>query len=273
MCYLTAYTMDCIIMAITNMRKIFSRHEVQFIMWFCGIFLISIALLALFGLIPSEFSVTGGETLEQKTRSAVREFIEGKPSDTASNAAQNGAPYGQPIDGSAQLNGSNSNNNYPLTVNTTAGTSETIYAEDPIRLVIPTIALDTVVVNPKNTNHEVLDAELQKGAVHYPGSGYPGSGNMFLFGHSTGFSVVQNQAYKVFNKLKNLKQGDEITVYGKVGVYTYRVTSVKKAPKESVLVTFDTKKNMITLSTCDSFGKRTDRYVVEGDLISISKRS
>lgn len=229
-------------------------------LWFCGIFIVSIVMLALFGMIPTEFMPSGGETLEQRTRSAVRELIDGKPVTDTNASGQN------------TQNTAGSNNNYPLTVNTTAGTSETIYAEDPIRLVISSIALDTVIVNPKSTNHEVLDAQLQKGVVHYPGSGYPGSGNMFLFGHSTGFSVVQNQAYKVFNKLKNVRQGDEIIVYGSTGVYTYRVTGVKKAPKESVLVSFDTKKNMITLSTCDSFGKRTDRYVVEGDLVSISKR-
>jgi LPXTG-site transpeptidase (sortase) family protein len=95
---------------------------------------------------------------------------------------------------------------------------------------------------------------------------------MFLFGHSTGFSVVQNKAFKVFNNLQNLKSGDTIIVHGNEGVYTYTVKTVKKVDKENALVKFDTQNNMITLSTCDSFGKASDRYVVEGDLVSVIKK-
>lgn len=146
-----------------------------------------------------------------------------------------------------------------------------MYAEEPTRLVIPSISVDTVISNPKSTSFEILDAALTRSAVRYPGSGLPGIGNMFIFGHSTGFSVVQNQAYKVFNKLKNVKQGAIITVYSKSAVYEYRVSSVRLVDKSKQLVEFDTTNNMLTLSTCDSFGRDQDRYVVEGDLVSVRK--
>lgn len=231
------------------MKKLFSNQEVQFILIFCGIFLVTISILTIVGLIPSELKVNGGETFEQKTRTAVREIIEGKPATSS-------------VSQSTSLN----------TSANTASVKNTIYAENPIRIVIPAISVDSAIVNPGSTNHEVLDSSLTKGVVRYPGSGFPGSGNMFLFGHSTGFSVVQNKAYKVFNNLQNLKSGDRIEIYGAQGIYTYQVRSVKKVNKDNALVTFDTKNNMITLSTCDSFGKASDRFVVEGDFVSVIKR-
>ena len=87
---------------------------------------------------------------------------------------------------------------------------------------------------------------------------------MFLFAHSTGFKVVQNQAYKAFNNLKNLSAGDSIFVSGEDGkTYVYKVSSVKLATDKDVLVTFDGKDRMITLSTCNTFGQKAERYVVE----------
>lgn len=257
-----------------NRKKLFSKHELQFIMWFCIIFLVSIGLLAALGLIPSEFKFNGGETFEQKTRNAIRQIIEGntnatnppritnKPNTVITGTNGNGGQNGI---------GTGTNTN-PQNIAIVANTGETIYAEEPVRINIPAIGVNSIIKNPTSTNHETLDAELTKGVVRYPGSGFPGSGNMFLFGHSTGFSLVQNQAYKVFNRLKDMKNGDTITIHGTVATYEYRVTSVKKVDKESTLVSFDTKKNMITLSTCDSFGKAADRFVVEGELVSVVKK-
>ncbi len=254
-----------------NRKKLFSKHELQFIMWFCIIFLVSIGLLAALGLIPSEFKFNGGETFEQKTRNAIRQIIEGNTN--ATNPPRITNKPNTVITGTGGQNGTGTGTNTnPQNISIVANTGETIYAEEPVRINIPAIGVNSIIKNPTSTNHETLDAELTKGVVRYPGSGFPGSGNMFLFGHSTGFSLVQNQAYKVFNRLKDMKNGDTITIHGTVATYEYRVTSVRKVDKESTLVSFDTKKNMITLSTCDSFGKAADRFVVEGELVSVVKK-
>lgn len=259
------------------MKHLFSKHEMQFIFWFCGIFLLSIALLAALGLVPAEFKFGGGETFEQKTRNSIRQIIDGTLTNPSGAAGNNTNQIGLTPGTKTQITGARTNgvgtsgsNRIPTEIKTAAG--ETIYAEEPIRLVIPSIGVDTIVKNPTSTNYETLDAELTKGVVRYPGSGYPGLGNMFLFGHSTGFSIVQNQAYKVFNKLKYLENGATINIYGELAVYEYRVTSLKKVDKDHALVSFNTNKNIITLSTCDSFGKATDRYIVEGDLVSVKRR-
>jgi LPXTG-site transpeptidase (sortase) family protein len=124
-----------------------------------------------------------------------------------------------------------------------------------------------LIANPNTTNVATLDEYLKKGAVRYPGSGTIGLGNMFIFAHSTGIKVVNNQAYKAFNGLKDLTTGDIIKVYGESKIYQYKVTSVRLVDSNEALVTFDTTGSRLTLSTCNTFGAKTERYVVEADFI------
>lgn len=156
----------------------------------------------------------------------------------------------------AQQKAINKQDNYDVTV-----------SDSPTRIVIDKIGVDTTVSNPNTTNVATLDEYLKQGAVRYPGSGLIGAGNMFIFAHSTGLAVVRNQAYKTFNGLKDLKSGDLIKVYSASRIYTYQVTSVVLVNKDQALVTFDFNKNMLTLSTCNTFGAKGERYVVEADYI------
>ena len=142
-----------------------------------------------------------------------------------------------------------------------------VVAESPTRIVIDKIGVDAIVSNPNTTNVATLDDYLKEGAVRYPESGLIGQGNMFLFGHSTSFTVVHNQAYKTFNGLKDLKSGDIIKVYGVSEIYTYKVSSVKLVDQNQALVEFNNTKNMLTLSTCNTFGAKEERYVVEADYL------
>ncbi len=142
-----------------------------------------------------------------------------------------------------------------------------IKTENPVRIVIDKIGVDSLISNPNTTNVTTLDEYLKQGAVRYPGSGLPGSGNMFLFGHSTGIRVVNNQAYKTFNGLKDLKTGDFIKIYGATKIYTYKVTSVVLVDQSRALVELSGDKNMLTLSTCNTFGAKSERYVVEADYV------
>ncbi|OHA46911.1 MAG: hypothetical protein A2541_01815 [Candidatus Taylorbacteria bacterium RIFOXYD2_FULL_36_9] len=145
-------------------------------------------------------------------------------------------------------------------------TQKKVVAEEPVRIVIEKIGVDAPVSNPNTTNVNTLDDYLKKGAVRYPGSGLLGQGNMFLFGHSTGIKVVYNQAYKTFNGLKDLKVGDLIKVFSLNKTYTYKVISVTLVDENKALVDFDSKKNMLTLSTCNTFGAKSERYVVEAEM-------
>jgi len=144
---------------------------------------------------------------------------------------------------------------------------ENRYIEYPTRIVIDKIKVDSLVANPNTTNVTTLDEYLKQGAVRYPGSGTLGVGNMFIFGHSTGLKVVNNQAYKTFNGLKDLVRGDIITVYSSAHIIQYMVRSVTLVDQNQALVDLSSAKNMLTLSTCNTFGEKSERYVVEADLV------
>jgi len=115
-----------------------------------------------------------------------------------------------------------------------------------------------------------LNDHLTRGVVHYPGSALPGEfGNVFLFGHSTGLRVVHNKAYAVFNGLKELTPGQVVRIRYGGREYWYRVTSVamKAADEAWVDLRRDTKQRKLTLSTCNVFGAKTDRFVVEAEFM------
>jgi len=142
-----------------------------------------------------------------------------------------------------------------------------IIGELPTRIKINAIGIDANVYNPETIDAKIIDKYLLEGAVRYPGSGLLGYGNVFLFGHSTGFKVVNNQAYKTFNGLGKLKVGDEIVVYSSSAKYIYSVITVGMKPASEVEVDLSSTKNKLTLSTCNVFGGKEDRYVVEADFV------
>lgn len=134
----------------------------------------------------------------------------------------------------------------------------------PTRVVIGKIGVDATIQHPQSQNVAVLDQALTRGAVYYPGSGTIEQGNMFLFGHSTNWQIVQNQAYKTFNGLEKLSAGDTITVWGSDGkTYKYTVQKVSLLDDSAALVNFDTTGRKLTISTCNTFGQKQERWVVE----------
>ncbi|MFA5935105.1 MAG: sortase [Candidatus Paceibacterota bacterium] len=142
--------------------------------------------------------------------------------------------------------------------------------ELPLSIKIPSVGIDSQIYNPESTDIQILDSFLLKGVVRYPGSGLLGGvGNVFLFAHSTGIKIVNNQAFKSFNGLKKLKEGDSISVFSDKNEYIYKVLSVKLEGADKALVTFDTTDSKLTLSTCNTFGAKSERYVVESRLDEI----
>jgi LPXTG-site transpeptidase (sortase) family protein len=138
--------------------------------------------------------------------------------------------------------------------------------EQPTRLSINKIGVDTKVLNPATTDPQALDNYLNRAAVRYPESGLPGSGNVFIFGHSTSHDTVWNQAYKTFNRLEELTGGDNVNLKTASGTFTYRVQSVQTKENSRAFVPFDSKSNRLTIVTCDSFGAKEDRIIVRAEL-------
>ena len=140
--------------------------------------------------------------------------------------------------------------------------------ELPVSISIPSIKLETVVANPVTTDVATLDGELDKGAVRYPTSAKPGEqGNVIVFGHSSYLPLVKNPAYKAFNGIQNLEIGESIIVKGLSHQYVYRVVSVYSANAGTDGIPLTVEGSMLTLATCDSFGKVSDRFIVTAELV------
>ncbi len=154
------------------------------------------------------------------------------------------------------------------TVQPSTTVAPVVKGQDPIRVIINKIGVDTIVSNPASTKPATLDEYLKRGAVRYAGSAGLGGGNTFIFAHSTNHAVVVNQAYKAFNNFDKLVAGDMVTVYSIDRVYTYKVERVRLALADELYVDLSTHANMITLSTCNTFGKKEERYVVEASFVS-----
>lgn len=133
---------------------------------------------------------------------------------------------------------------------------------------IPAIKLAVPVRSPSTQDDKVLEGELQQGPVHYPGSGLLGSHqNILIFGHSSGLPVVRNQNYKVFNRLKELRAGDEIELEGANTAFLYVVDSVEKVLAGNESVDIGKREGKLILSTCNVWGAKEERFVVTAHFV------
>lgn len=139
----------------------------------------------------------------------------------------------------------------------------------PTRVLIESIGVDTSVITPASDDIGVLDKALLLGAVYYPESGVLGkNGNVLIFGHSSYLPIVNNKAFKAFNELRKLKPGDTIVVESETHTYTYEAVKVELTSASEARISFDSDVPMLTLATCNSFGKEEERWVVTARLSS-----
>jgi LPXTG-site transpeptidase (sortase) family protein len=145
---------------------------------------------------------------------------------------------------------------------------KTTSSELPVRVVAAKAGLDVTIKNPSSTDVDTLDQDLLSGAVRYPTSAKLGvNGTVLLFGHSSYLPVVHNQAYKAFDGIQNLKKGDEVSVYSGTLEYRYAVETVTVANADEDVVELRSDAKYLTLVTCDSFTKKTDRFVVTAKFV------
>lgn len=139
----------------------------------------------------------------------------------------------------------------------------------PTRIVAPSIGLDSIVQNPSTKEPDALDILLSAGPVRYPDSALlGGGGTMFIFAHSSHLPIVHNKMFQVFNRINELSVGDTITLSGDGREDVYRVTVVRKTDASEEMIDIATSgPGRLVLSTCDNFGAKTSRYVVEAELV------
>ena len=132
-------------------------------------------------------------------------------------------------------------------------------ADFPLRMLIPTINLDTIVFD--GTDRETL----KKGPGHIMGTSYPGSiGTVAISGHRTTYGAP-------FFNVDRLKAGDEITLESFDTVYKYIVTELMIVEPTDVWVLNPTPYPSLVLTTCNPKYSATERLVVFAKMIEQSE--
>jgi sortase A len=126
--------------------------------------------------------------------------------------------------------------------------------EATARIQIPAIGVDKIVVEG------VALPDLKKGPGHYPNTPLPGQqGNAAIAGHRTTYGAP-------FNRIDELKPGDEITVTTVQGEFTYEVAETLIVSPTQVEVLEDKGDNRLTLSACHPKYSARQRIIVVSTL-------
>ncbi len=139
----------------------------------------------------------------------------------------------------------------------------------PVKIEIPVLGKSLKVDNPQTTKISELNKGLKKAVLRYPGTARldEKNRNLLIFGHSSHLptDMVFNKMYRAFNGIEKLPKGAIVKVTGDDGkVYVFKVVSIKKMKaNDNNRINIATDKKMLTLVTCDNFGAKEDRWVVE----------
>jgi sortase A len=130
------------------------------------------------------------------------------------------------------------------------------------RLRIPRVKLDVLVVEGTTA------AALRAGAGHYVGTPLPGEvGNVSIAGHRTTFG-------RPFNRLDELKTGDEVILETPFKVFHYRVLPAFEghanpwpvSPKNASVIANVKGRSLLTLTTCHPKGSARQRLILRLEL-------
>jgi LPXTG-site transpeptidase (sortase) family protein len=138
----------------------------------------------------------------------------------------------------------------------------------PTRIFIDSLDKDIKILNPESREVTDLDTALFSGVVRHPDSAdFATVGTMFLFGHSSYLPHVFNKNFQAFNEIQKLVWGDIIRLQSSDTEYRYRVSKVYKTKAGDADVALEHDSAKLTLVTCNSFGSKDERFVVEAELV------
>lgn len=131
---------------------------------------------------------------------------------------------------------------------------------------IPRIKVEAPVV--WNLNPDDIEKDLERGVVHYPGTGSPGdNNNTVITGHSSQWSWTGGKWGTAFVLLDKLKPGDKIYIDYTGKTFVYEVNG------REITNPFDTKnfaatpEARLTLMTCWPIGSNSMRLYVKAKLV------
>jgi sortase A len=132
---------------------------------------------------------------------------------------------------------------------------------DPLtRLEIPKLGVDVIVVQGTSLS------ALRAGAGHYPGTALPGArGNVAIAGHRTTYG-------RPFNRVDELRRGDQIILSTPVGRYVYKVSRDPWITDPYDWRVADRSNDfLLTLTSCHPKGSAKQRIIVRAALASSGK--
>lgn len=144
-------------------------------------------------------------------------------------------------------------------------------AVDPLPVSIIFDSLDNKevkILNPETDSVAALDTALLSGVVRHPNSAdFKNTGTILILGHSSYLPVVRNKNFQAFNGIQKLVWGDTIRVRSLDTEYVYSVDRVYEAKATDAEIAIQKGVAKLTLATCNSFGTKDDRFVVEATLV------
>lgn len=142
---------------------------------------------------------------------------------------------------------------------------------DPLPVTIIFDSLDkkeVKILNPETSDVAALDTALLSGVVRHPDSAdFKNTGTILILGHSSYLPVVNNKNFQAFNGIQKLVWGDTIRLQSGDTEYVYAVDRVYEAKASDAEVAIQNGVAKLTLATCNSFGTKDDRFVVEATLV------
>lgn len=131
----------------------------------------------------------------------------------------------------------------------------------PDRIVMKTVGIDLPVVSVPFENGTW---KVNPGVANFA------EGTSFISKNDGNVGIFAHNLENGFANIKNLENGDEITVVAGGYTASYKVVSGHKTHPSDVQVFFPTKKPTLTLITCEGFISEK-RYVIKAELISVSR--
>ncbi len=139
----------------------------------------------------------------------------------------------------------------------------------PTAIIFDTLEREVRVLNPESDDVQTLDDALLRGVVRHPGSGsFTDVGTIFILGHSSYLPKVNNKNFQAFNGIQKLAWGDTIRLRSSNREYVYAVDRVYEAKASAAEVPIEQGAKKLILATCNSFGTKDDRFIVEATLVS-----
>jgi LPXTG-site transpeptidase (sortase) family protein len=134
----------------------------------------------------------------------------------------------------------------------------------------PIIEADNIEISLTNweETEKQIQAALEHGAVHFPGTARPGDqGNAFITGHSSFYPWSKGDYKDVFALLPKVEIGDDVFVWQDQHKYHYRVTNIKEVKPSETNVLEPSNDYRLTLMTCTPLGTTLRRLIVTSQLV------